>query len=448
MIYSFFKILTRFALKVYFRKVHIQGTENLPNEGPFLIVANHPSSFLDPISIAVLVKQKISFLAGGFMFKNKIMASILTKFNIVPIYRAQDNPNDLSKNKEVFRGCYEKLSNNGIIMIFPEGTSENERRLRKIKTGAARIALGASKENDFNLNIKIVPVGLNYTKSSRFKSELFIQFGTPIESDNYINEYKKDEFSAAKSLTNDIEKSIKNLIIDIDKEEYDVLVARVESLYKSKLIENSIDENEPFPEIKISQRIYEAIKHFQKNDADLFHQIKAKIDDYFLNLKSMKISDRAIEKGGQLGNILQYFVKSILILILGFPLWLFGYINSYIPYRVPRFIALKITNSEAFYGALLMSLGTFSFIIFYSLLIYLTWFFSHSPIFTICYAVALPLTGFFTIFYARIARRFYYNWQFISKFYSSQNLLVQLVSDRNNIIKELEIIAEKFRKMT
>jgi glycerol-3-phosphate O-acyltransferase/dihydroxyacetone phosphate acyltransferase len=448
MIYSFFKILTRFALKVYFRKVHIEGKEHLPNEGPFLIVANHPSSFLDPISIAVLVKQKISFLAGGFMFKNKIVASILTKFNIVPIYRAQDNPNDLSKNKEVFRGCYEKLRNNGIIMIFPEGTSENERRLRKIKTGAARIALGASKENDFNLNIKIVPVGLNYTKSSRFKSELFIQFGTPIESDDYINEYKKDEFSAAKNLTNEIEKSIKNLIIDIDKEEYDVLVARVESLYKSKLIENSIDENEPFPEIKISQRIYEAIKHFQKNDADLFRQIKAKIDDYFLNLKSMKISDRAIEKGGQLGNILQYFVKSILILILGFPIWLFGYINSYIPYRVPRFIALKITNSEAFYGALLMSLGTFSFIIFYSLLIYLTWFFSHSPIFSICYGVALPLTGFFTIFYARIARRFYYNWQFISKFYSSQNLLVQLVSDRNNIIKELEIIAGKFRKMT
>ena len=448
MIYSFFKLLTRFALKVYFRKVHIEGTENIPKEGPFLIVANHPSSFLDPISIAVLVKQKISFLAGGFMFKNKIAASILTKFNIVPIYRAQDNPDDLSKNKEVFRGCYDKLSEKGVIMIFPEGTSENERRLRKIKTGAARIALGTSKENDFNLNVKIVPVGLNYTKSSRFRSELFIQFGTPIESDNYIIDYKEDEFSTAKKLTDDIEQSIKSLIIDIDKEEYDVLVERVESLYKSKLIENSVNEQEPFSEIKISQKIYEAIKHFQKNDTDLFHEIKAKIDDYFLNLNSMNLSDKALEKGGQFGNILQYFVKSLLILTLGLPLWLFGYINSFIPYRVPRFIALKITNSEAFYGALLMSLGTFSFIIFYSFVVYLTWFFTHSPIFTLCYGIALPLSGFFTIFYARIARRFYYNWQFISRFYNSQNLLVQLMSDRNQIIKDLELMTEKFKSAT
>ena len=445
MIYSFFKILIRYALKVYFRKIHIEGIEHIPKEGPFLIVANHPSSFLDPISIAVLVKQKISFLAGGFMFKNKIVASFLKGFNIVPIYRAQDNPNDLRKNKEVFRGCYDKLSKKGVIMIFPEGTSENERRLRKVKTGAARIALGTSKENDFNLNVKIVPVGLNYTKSSKFRGELFIQFGEPLETNNYIEEYKKDEFSAGKKLTDDIEKSIKNLIIDIDKEEYDNLVERVESLYKSKLIKISNAENEPFPEVKVTQRIYEAIKYFQKNEIDLFHDMKAKIDDYFLNLKTMNLSDKAMEKGGQLGNILQYFTKSIIILILGFPIWLFGYLNSFIPYQVPRIVALKITDSDAFYGALLMSFGTLSFILFYSVNIYLVWFFTLSPILTIAYGIALPLSGFFTIFYARIARRFYYNWQFISRFYSSQNLMVQLVSDRNQITKELENIAEQYR---
>ena len=446
MLYSFFKQLTRLALQVYFRKVHIEGTENIPHEGPFLIVANHPSSFLDPISIAVLVKPKISFLAGGFMFKNKIVASILTKFNIIPIYRAQDNPHDLSKNKEVFKGCYDKLSHRGVIMIFPEGTSENERRLRKIKTGAARIALGTSKENDYKLNVKILPVGLNYTKSSRFRSKLFIQFGTPIESMNYIEEYKKDEISTAKKLTNDIEHSIKNLIIDIDKEEYDVLVERVESLFKSELIgQLPVDNQKTFSEIKVSQKIYQAIEYYQKNDADLFHQMKAKIDYYFLNLETLNISDKTIEKGGQAGNILQYFVKSIIILMLGFPIWLFGYINSFIPYRIPRFVALKITDSEAFYGALLMSLGTFSFILFYSLLICLSWIFTHSLIITISYGIALPLSSFFTIFYARIARRFYYNWQFISRFYSAQNLIAQLVTDRNQITKELEVIAERFR---
>ncbi|PCJ22668.1 MAG: hypothetical protein COA97_13180 [Flavobacteriales bacterium] len=448
MIYSFFKLLTRLTLKVYFRKIHIEGIENIPPDGPFLIVANHPSSFLDPISIAVLVNQKISFLAKASMFNNKIIAGVLTKFNMVPIYRAQDNPKMLSKNKEMFDACYKKLSNKGVIMIFPEGTSESERRLRKIKTGAARIALGTAKENDYHLNVKIVPVGLNYTKSSRFRSELFIQFGIPLESKNYIESYKKEEILTTKKLTTNIEESIKALIIDIDKEEFEVLVERIESLYKTQLLKNVTYDHQKniFSDVKISQRIYEAIKHFQKADAALFHQMKTKIDDYFLNLKAMNLSDKTIEKGSQHRNFLQYFIKSIAILVLGFPLWLFGYINSFIPYRIPRFIALKITDSEAFYGALLMSIGTFSFIIFYALVTFSVWEFTHSNLLTVCYGLALPLSGFFTIFYARIARRFYYNWQFISKFFSKQKVLLQLMTDRNTIIKELELITEKFKQ--
>ena len=140
-----------------------------------------------------------------------------------------------------------------------------------------------------------------------------------------------------------------------------------------------------------------------------------------------------------------YFIKSIFILIVGFPIWLFGYINSFIPYKIPRLIALKITDSEAFYGALLMSLGTFSFVIFYSLITFLVWEYTHHSLFTCCYAIALPLSGFFTIFYTRIARRLYYNWQFISRFFSKQKMLVQLMTDRNTIIEELETIAKRFK---
>jgi hypothetical protein len=115
---------------------------------------------------------------------------------------------------------------------------------------------------------------------------------------------------------------------------------------------------------------------------------------------------------------------------------------------LPRLIALRITQSEAFYGALLMSIGTFSFVLFYCLAIFLFWTFQQSYLFTFIYALALPLSGFFTIYYVRVARRFYYNWQFISKFFSKQKLLVQLVSDRNSIISELEMIKEQYNSTT
>lgn len=445
MIYPVLKTITRLALKVYFKKMHIEGKENIPQKGPFLIVANHPSSFLDPASIAILVKQKISFLAKGSMFKNKLIGAALRKLNMIPIHRAQDDPKMLGANKNVFRDCFKKLANKGVIMIFPEGTSEMERRLRKIKTGTARIALGAEKENNYNLGVKILPVGLNYTKSSRFRSELTLIIGKPIDVQEYEAAHRSNEIEASKKLTDDIEKSIRELIIVIDQQESDELIERIESIYKTELIQQ-IDpkENKSKARIKISQGIIDAVQHFQQNDISLFENISLRIDRYYQKLEEVNLSDQNIRQNGQRKNLFIYMLKSVTKLILGFPFWLFGMINSYIPYKLPRAIALKITDSEAFYGALLMSLGTVIFVLFYSLEIFLVGYFSQSIFIIMLYAISLPLTGLFTIYYSRFARKLYFNWKLLSKFYSEGQLVAELIDERKNIIFELEQIKEKF----
>ena len=115
----------------------------------------------------------------------------------------------------------------------------------------------------------------------------------------------------------------------------------MESLYKKRLLKiTNNNQNDVFANVEASQKIYSAINLFQKENPILFQQTKTKIDDYFLNLETMNLSDRTIEKGSQQGNVLGYFIKSIFILIVGFPIWLFGYTNSFIPYKIPRLIAL------------------------------------------------------------------------------------------------------------
>lgn len=434
MIYNFLKNICKLALKIYFRKIHIEGKSKVPKEGPFLIVANHPSSFLDPINIAINVKPKISFLAKGVMFKNKIVASVLRGLNMIPIYRAQDDPKMVNKNVEVFKGCYKKLNNNGVIMIFPEGTSEMERRLRKIKTGAARIALGAEKENDYNLNLKIVPVGLNYTKLSRFRSEVFVNFGEPINVGDYFDAYKKDEIKTTKILTEKIETDIRSLMIAVDKEENDELVERIESIYKNTLNAKKEDENEIINNLKSSQKITEAVSYFQTKNPKLYNDTATKIDCYFLKLKRVKLSDKSLENHNS--KLFRKMLKSTLALVLGFPLWLFGIATSYIPYKLPRMVALKITDSEAFYGALLMSLGTFFFILFYSAEIFVFWYFIKIPILTITFGVLLVLSGFFTIYYARNARRLFFNLHL----YNKKHIAKKLLKERNQLINNFEKI--------
>ncbi len=413
----------------------VVGHEKIPNDGPYLIVANHPSSFLDPICIASQVPQKISFLAKGVMFKNKIIASLLRGLNMVPIHRAQDDPNLLNKNKEVFKSCYKKLATKGVILIFPEGTSEMERRLRKIKTGAARIALGAEKENNYSLNLKILPVGLNYTKSSRFRSEVVVNFGTPIEVSDYFESYQKNEIDAVQELTQQIETSIRKLMIVIDANEHDELVHNIESIFNTSLdIEG----------IKASQKIVEAINYYHENEPAIYDKMANKIDHYFLQLQRVNLSDRSLEKMNKRKRLVPEMLKSAFALFLGFPLWLFGIITNYLPYKLPRIIALKITKSEAFYGALLMSLGSVIFILFYSALIICSWMLYHNWIITLCFGVTLILTGFFTIFYARNARRLYFDLKLTLKLTRKKELVKQLVIERKKLISELTLIGNQY----
>lgn len=430
----------RLALKVYFRKQHINGLQNIPKDGPFIIVSNHPSSFLDPVSIAVLINRKINFLAKATLFNNKIAAKLLYKLNLVPIYRAQDNPRKLSENKSAFEACFKTLGDNGIIMIFPEGTSENERRLRAIKTGAARIALGTAKENKYGLNIKILPVGLNYTKSSKFRSELSIAFGKPLDTDDFIEDYQRNETATARALTSKIEESIKALIINIDKQEHDELVAKLETIYKTELAPNS---NLP---TEISQNIVKGVKHFQEHNNAIFNDTKFKIDNYFEKLTQVNISDKKIGQSHKKSGLFLTALKSVFKLFVGFPLWLVGITHSYLPYKLTRRIALIITKDEAFYGALLMSLGTILFILFYSLFALLSWIIFQNSVITLIYSLCLPIFGFFTIYYARFARKFYYNWKFLSKFYSKNELISELIIERKKITSELEILRNNLEK--
>jgi 1-acyl-sn-glycerol-3-phosphate acyltransferase len=189
----FLRVVTR----VFFRQIEVAGLEHVPRTGPVLFAGNHPNSLIDPILIITTCGRKVHFAAKDTLFKGRLMRAVLRGLGAVPIKRRDDH--GAVDNDAAFSAMFAVLREGSAIGIFPEGLSHDESQLARLKTGAARLALGA------NVPVQIVPCGLTFIHPKRFRSRVLVQFGPPIAVDTSQD---------VRSLTGQIETSLRRLTIN------------------------------------------------------------------------------------------------------------------------------------------------------------------------------------------------------------------------------------------
>lgn len=168
--------------------IKVDGRENIPQNGPVILCANHTSNF-DPLVLRTQINREINFLAKKECFENKILAFVLKKFNAIPVDR---NKNDLSAYKNTMR----KLKDKKVIGIFIQGTRKKDNNFDEAKNGAAMFAIKS--------NAPIVPVAIK----SNFKlfSKVIIKIGKPIYFNNLDTKKLNREIlnQATEKITNQI----------------------------------------------------------------------------------------------------------------------------------------------------------------------------------------------------------------------------------------------------
>ncbi len=433
------KFLLRISTKMYFRNLEVKGLEYISPTRPILLVANHPSTFMDPVVIATTIQRRIYFLAKAEVFKSSFSKWILPKLNLIPIYRAQDDPTLLNKNKETFAESFEHLEKGGAILIFPEGISLTERKLKKIKTGAARIALGAEAACDFKLGVQIITVGLNYSDPHRFQSDLFINIDAPIQVTQYKERHRLNEFQAVNDLTDEIRLHLEKQVVAIENVTVDKLVKNIEIIYKSQLIKDlgystKIKEHD----FLVTRAISERVHYFYELEPARVERIRNNIDMYFTALDRIQLKDKFLKRFPANGSMFVNSIGSFLYMTIGIPIFIFGFANNYLPYKIPGWITHKISKLPEYAGAFSMSLGTLTFLIFYGLQLWLMQHYFHIVWLTLVYLLVLPLTGLYAFFYWKRFTNIRGRWMIFSLLYKKTKLVTSLIMMRQGIIDELE----------
>jgi glycerol-3-phosphate O-acyltransferase / dihydroxyacetone phosphate acyltransferase len=449
-LYTFFKILIAISLRVFFRKYQVQGQEKLKAiKGPLIVVSNHPNTLIDPLIVATLMPQRVAFVANGSIF-NKFTRPIFRYFNVIPVYRKKDmgdanNPlSQTELNKSTFKNCYEHLAKDGTILLFPEGTSELERRLRDIKTGTARIALGAEHENRFELGVKILPIGLNYSDQTRFRSEVFINVGEPIYLADFKEKYNPESFETVEALTELIAKKLSELSIVTEDEDEDSLVKNIEILYKNQLFQAlHLPKTEKKHEFSIIKEIVAAVRYFEKHEPELFNKLQNSMNSYLTNVQKLGLSDDVFYKT-QKHSISRQFWQTVFILITGFPMYVYGLINNYLPYILPSKLVRFISLDISYRGSILLTTGIVTFLSFYGLQIWGIQHFFGQPLLTTLYALSLPLSGYFALWYWGKAEHFGYLQRTRKIFAANYSQIKALLKERTTIFGMLERAKESY----
>lgn len=182
MFYHSLKFFARLALRLYCRDIYTHQAMLLRQEGPLLLAANHPNSFLDAVIIASYCRRKTFVLVRGDAFSNKWAGWILRKIYCLPIYRKSEGRGLMGQNENTFSESLEWLRKGYNILIFAEGVCENEWKLRNLGKGAARLACRAWQDHEVAKTFRVLPVGITYDDFDRIGKKAFLMVGAPLSN--------------------------------------------------------------------------------------------------------------------------------------------------------------------------------------------------------------------------------------------------------------------------
>ena len=336
--------LVRLALRIYFQRIEVTGLENVPRETPVIFVLNHPNALVDPVFLFCLAPRRISFLAKAPLFRMPVIGYLVKELDSLPVYRRQDEGQDVTKNEETFVAARKLLASGGAIGICPEGVSHDEPGLRPIKTGAARISLAAVSTGEVS-DLKIVPAGLYYTSKTSFRSDALLYFGKPIDVEPITLEPDgSPPREAVRLLSNKIEKALREVILDAKHEEELQTTARAERIFSSASNDNSDDSLRD--ELRLQQRFIKAYPVLQEHQPERLRKLENRMMRFEEELNQAGVDPDELSPPGSTARVFKSIGRRSIQFLLMLGPALIGTIAHYPAYKLGGFLATRISRDS------------------------------------------------------------------------------------------------------
>jgi len=434
--------LVKLALRIYFREIEVVGIEHVPKKSPVIFVLNHPNALVDPVFLLCLAPRKVSFLAKAPLFRMPILGALVRALDSLPVYRQQDQGEDPSRNNETFVVARKLLARGGTIGVCPEGVSHNEPRLLPIKTGVARIALGAISTGEVT-DLKIVPAGLYYTSKTTFRSGALLYFGEPLAVTAVeVGPDGTPPRAAVRELSDKIETVLRAVVLDAEHEEALHTINRAERIFSSEL---PAERSESLSaELQLLQRFVKAYAILRENAPDRLYKLEARMIRFEEQLKQAGVDpEELIRPGKKLDVFINLLTRSITFAFMALPASI-GALIHYPAYRLGGFLATRLSNASDDVVSTIKIISAM-------LLFPLTWlavgligYDLGGGIIGLSTFLIAPALGYLAIIFFEEMDKFLGGLRALSFFLMKRRFYVRLLSERKAIRNEILALGDEF----
>lgn len=314
--YYSLRVYIRTALKLFYRGLEHKVTDPTIADGPILYAPNHQNAFMDALAIVVTQPRISYFLTQAKVFQNKLGNAFFTFIFMKPIYRERDGMHTVKRNKAIIDSCVDiLLEGKHPLTIFPEGNHNLRRSMRPLQKGIARIAFSVLDKNP-DSNLRIVPVGLNYSAHKKFRSDLYVEYGEPILVKPFYQTYLNNNQEGYAALLEALEAKLKPVMIDIPRG------LKYHSVNK-EYIPNVNSTFKPAEDFKANKQLVESI----------------------LDNKEIPTPKRQD--------------TSMALKVICAPLWLVMFINNFLGFKMVSTLTNKLAADPAFISSMNLVFGIF-----------------------------------------------------------------------------------------
>lgn len=297
-------LLARLVAFFLFSRLEVVGRHHLRPGRPILVVANHFNGLVDPVLLVAALGRTPRFLAKATLDRVLGVGVLLRAAGVIFVHRRQDGatPGD---NVGAFADSHAALRDGDTVAIFPEGTTHDRPRLEPVRTGAARIALGARAAGAEGL--LILPVGMTFADKVALRGEALVQIGDPIALDEVVEAGAGEEDAAAvRELTARIETSLRAVSPDFaDVEEWLALDQAAEVAARRR--------DRPDPPLSLRADI---ARRLTRADESARAVVRSQMGRYATVLAGLQIDDRDVIAPIALRQLIGRAVRTGLLVVL------------------------------------------------------------------------------------------------------------------------------------